>query len=36
VSTWAEEHRSIWEARLDRMDDHLRHVRRREKGAHDG
>ena len=29
VSTWAEEYRPIWEARLDRMDDHLRHVRQR-------
>ncbi len=36
VSTWAEEYRPIWEARLDRMDDHLRHVRQRgETGERD-
>ncbi len=37
VSTWTEEHRAIWRARLDRMDDHLRHVQQRgETGEHDG
>ena len=36
VSTWAEEYRPIWEARLERMDDHLRHVRQRaETGERD-
>ncbi len=36
VSTWAEEYRPIWEARLDRMDDRLRHVRQRgETGERD-
>ena len=29
VSTWAEHYRPVWEARLDRMDDHLRMLRGR-------
>ncbi|HEY3670444.1 MAG TPA: metalloregulator ArsR/SmtB family transcription factor [Acidimicrobiia bacterium] len=36
VSTWAEQYRPIWEARLDRMDDYLRQLQSRRKGdAHD-
>jgi len=27
VATWAEQYRAVWEARFDRMDDHLRGLR---------
>jgi len=27
VSTWAERYRPVWEARFDRMDDHLKQLR---------
>jgi DNA-binding transcriptional ArsR family regulator len=27
VCTWAEQYRPVWEARFDRMDDYLRHLR---------
>jgi DNA-binding transcriptional ArsR family regulator len=30
VATWAEQYRSIWDDRLDRMDDYLKHLQ--EKG----
>jgi DNA-binding transcriptional ArsR family regulator len=37
VSTWAEQYRPVWEARLDRMDDYLSQLRLlRKTGAHDG
>jgi len=37
VSTWAEQYRPVWEARLDRMDDYLRQLQPRpETGEHDG
>ena len=32
VSAWAEQYRSVWEARFDRMDDYLRQLRRQRKG----
>src|SRR6266567_2490670 len=31
VSTWAEQYRPVWEARLDRMDDYLEHLRRQRR-----
>jgi DNA-binding transcriptional ArsR family regulator len=31
VATWAEQHRHVWEARFDRMDDHLTRLRSRPK-----
>ncbi len=31
VSTWAEQYRHVWEARLDRMDDYLRQLRPQRK-----
>jgi DNA-binding transcriptional ArsR family regulator len=31
ISTWAEQYRPIWEARLDRMDDYLRQLQSRRK-----
>jgi DNA-binding transcriptional ArsR family regulator len=31
ISTWAEQYRPVWEARLDRMDDHLAGLRRTPK-----
>jgi DNA-binding transcriptional ArsR family regulator len=37
VSTWAEQYRPVWEARFDRMDEYLTHLRRQRKtGEHDG
>ncbi len=37
VSTWAEQYRPIWEARLDRMDDYIRQLQpQREVGEQDG
>jgi DNA-binding transcriptional ArsR family regulator len=37
VSTWAEQYRPVWEARFDRMDEHLAQLRsRRRTGVHDG
>ena len=37
VSTWAEQYRPVWEARFDRMDHYLKHLRQRqEMGEHDG
>jgi DNA-binding transcriptional ArsR family regulator len=36
VSTWAEQYRSIWEARFDRMDDYIDQLRsRRRTDDHD-
>ncbi len=35
VSTWAERYRPIWEARLDRMDDYLQHLRPRRRTGDD-
>jgi DNA-binding transcriptional ArsR family regulator len=35
VSTWAEQYRPIWEARLDRMDDYLRELQARRRKADD-
>jgi DNA-binding transcriptional ArsR family regulator len=36
VSTWADQHRQVWEARLDRMDDYLTRLGpQRRAGAHD-
>lgn len=34
VSTWAEQYRSVWETRFDRMDDYLEQLRSRRR-AHD-
>jgi DNA-binding transcriptional ArsR family regulator len=31
VSDWAERYRHIWEARLDRLDDYLQELKRKEK-----
>ena len=36
VSTWAEQYRPVWEARLDRMDEYLRQLQPPETGEHDG
>ncbi len=35
ISTWAERYRPVWEARFDRMDDYLAHLRptRKTKGT---
>jgi hypothetical protein len=33
VSTWAEQYRPIWEARLDRMDEYLHKLRSRRKAG---
>ena len=30
VSTWAEQYRPVWEARFDRLDDYLQHLRTEE------
>jgi DNA-binding transcriptional ArsR family regulator len=36
VSSWAEQYRPIWEARFDRMDDYLTHLRQhRRQGSDD-
>ncbi|MEO6143111.1 MAG: metalloregulator ArsR/SmtB family transcription factor [Dermatophilaceae bacterium] len=36
ISTWTEQYRPVWEARLDRMDDYLIQLRRpRKADAHD-
>jgi len=35
VATWAEQYRSIWEARLDRLDDYIKQLRPRGKAADD-
>src|SRR5918996_1075346 len=32
VSTWAEQYRSVWESRFDRMDDYLAQLRPQQKG----
>jgi DNA-binding transcriptional ArsR family regulator len=32
ISTWAEQYRPVWEARFDRMDDYLSHLRTATKG----
>lgn len=31
ISTWTEQYRPVWEARLDRMDDYLRQIREAQK-----
>jgi DNA-binding transcriptional ArsR family regulator len=31
VSEWAEQYRHIWEARLDRLDDYLKELKRKER-----
>ena len=33
VSSWAEQYRPVWEARLDRMDTYLQHLQRDDKDA---
>ena len=33
VSTWAEQYRSVWEARFNRMDDYLKELQERRKGG---
>jgi DNA-binding transcriptional ArsR family regulator len=35
VSTWAEQYRPVWEARFDRMDDYLQHLRPRRRTGDD-
>jgi DNA-binding transcriptional ArsR family regulator len=35
ISTWAEQYRSVWEARFDRMDDYVRQLQRK-TDKHDG
>ncbi len=35
ISTWAEQHRPVWEARFDRMDDYIAQVRQQRKGRKD-
>ena len=36
VSTWAEQYRSVWESRFDRMDEYLAQLRQERKaGEHD-
>lgn len=35
ISTWAEQYRAIWEARLDRMDDYLDQLQTRKSDEHD-
>jgi DNA-binding transcriptional ArsR family regulator len=35
ASRWIEQQRKIWEARLDRLEQHLHHMEK-EKGTHDG
>ena len=35
ISTWAEQYRSVWEARFDRMDDYVRRLQRK-TDEHDG
>jgi DNA-binding transcriptional ArsR family regulator len=35
VSTWAEHYRPIWEARFDRMDDHIRRLRPQQEMGED-
>jgi len=34
VADWTERYRHIWEARLDRLDSYLQHVKRKEKTRH--
>ena len=34
VSSWAEQYRPVWEARLDRMDAYLRQLRPDDKDAY--
>ena len=34
ISTWAEQYRPVWEARLDRLDTSLQHLRRDDTDAH--
>ena len=37
ISTWAERHRQVWEARFDRMDNYLVDLNpRQQNGEHDG
>jgi DNA-binding transcriptional ArsR family regulator len=35
VATWAEQYRSVWDDRLDRMDEYLKHLQLTEKGPRD-
>src|SRR5712675_2395304 len=35
VSTWAEQHRPLWEARFDRMDDYIAQLRGQRKVSED-
>ena len=35
VSTWAEQYRPVWEARLDRMDDYLRRLQPQRRSDRD-
>src|SRR6476646_4799435 len=36
VSTWAEQYRPVWEARLDRMEDYLSRLQQQQKGEQHG
>ena len=35
VSSWAEQYRSVWEARFDRMDDYIKQLQERRNTTHD-
>jgi DNA-binding transcriptional ArsR family regulator len=35
VSTWADQHRPVWQARFDRMDDYIAQLRRQRKAGED-
>jgi DNA-binding transcriptional ArsR family regulator len=36
ISTWAEQYRSVWEARFDRLDDYVRDLTQRERNGEHG
>jgi DNA-binding transcriptional ArsR family regulator len=36
ISSWAEQYRSVWEARFDRMDDYIKQLQERRITTHDG
>jgi DNA-binding transcriptional ArsR family regulator len=33
ISTWADQHRPVWEARFDRMDDYIAQLRRQRRAS---
>ncbi|HEX7260600.1 MAG TPA: metalloregulator ArsR/SmtB family transcription factor, partial [Luteolibacter sp.] len=33
VADWVDEHRRVWDERLDKLDEHLKNLQRREEGA---